>query len=48
MPFKNCAQERALWVKNPLLAKKWTEKYGSVCKDHPIKKTAQNHIKKGK
>jgi hypothetical protein len=28
MPFKNCAQVKALFAKNPKLAAKWAKKYG--------------------
>ena len=28
MPFKSAAQERALFAKNPDLARKWVHKYG--------------------
>ena len=29
MPFKSKKQRRYLWAKKPVLAKKWTKKYGS-------------------
>jgi hypothetical protein len=40
MPFKNCAQVKALFAKNPALARKWKKKYGipDHCKDPDKKK----------
>lgn len=28
MPFKNCAQVKALYIKDPALARRWSKKYG--------------------
>ena len=30
MPFKSEKQRRYMWAKEPAIAKKWTEKYGST------------------
>jgi len=38
MPFRSEAQRRALWAKNPKLAREWTEKYGSKPKPKKRKK----------
>ena len=29
MPFKSEKQKRYMWAKEPAIAKRWTEKYGS-------------------
>jgi hypothetical protein len=39
MPFKSEAQRRYLWAKEPAIAKRWADKYGTP-KDLPDKKNA--------
>lgn len=38
MPFRSEAQRRYLYAKEPEVAKRWTEKYGSkiVASKHPV------------
>lgn len=42
MPFKSEKQRRYLWKKEPKLAKKWSDKYGST----PLQKAAKKRLKK--
>lgn len=48
MPFKNEAQRRALWAKDPELARKWTERYGSKPQDSEkaLKRAARKRLLK--
>lgn len=43
MPFKNEAQEKALWANAPEVARRWTKKYGSLRK----KRRRRNAQKRG-
>ena len=43
MPFKSEKQRKYMWAKEPAIAKKWTEKYGSK----PRKKGGLINKKKG-
>ena len=43
MPFKSEKQRKYMWTKEPAIAKKWTEKYGSK----PRKKGGLINKKKG-
>ena len=43
MPFKSEKQRKYMWEKEPAIAKKWTEKYGSK----PRKKGGLINKKKG-
>ena len=43
MPFKSEKQRKYMWAKEPAIAKKWTEKYGSK----PRKKGGLMKKKKG-
>ena len=43
MPFKSEKQRKYMWAKEPAIAKRWTEKYGSK----PTKKGGLINKKKG-
>ena len=49
MPFRSESQRRYLYAKEPEVAKRWTEKYGSkiVASNHPIVKgIKKNRVRK--
>lgn len=48
MPFKNCAQQRAMFAKNPKLAREWVKKYGDKCKGVSMTETRSKARAKSK
>jgi hypothetical protein len=38
MPFKTVKQEKMMWATHPKIARKWSDKYGSLLKKKDKKK----------
>jgi hypothetical protein len=45
MPFKSCAQQRAMFVHSPKVAREWVHKYGDVCKGQPTRPKSDEQLK---
>ena len=48
MPFKSEKQRRYLWMHEPEVARKWSEKYGSTPVSNKSRASALKHDNKGR